>query len=264
MLTREGFGSDLAAGQPATTPSDHSADLQKIDGILNPKPVKTDAPNGGGAGGKKTDAAKETGGVIQALGSLSNTQNTGQQTSQNSQTTNQASQSAANTTQFSNGTITWDSLRSAILSGIVTGTGLYSNSANPVSVSCTGCSGSATTYFMMMVDFGAKTIGDSGASSCIHLTDAGGTTDQLFSSAISFASLTGPATISLSGHLQNATTTGVGYNGAGATQPFQNSTVTLQNAGGVPAKIALVNAVFLGSTSSSTPVTFNATYSVSR
>jgi hypothetical protein len=230
MLTREGFGSDLVDGQPATRPTDHTLALERIMNLLVHVPRTTTLPYGGDIKTGRADAANETGGVIKALGSLAGTVTTGQQSGQNSQFTTQATQSA---TTIPDGTSTWD----AILSSVVTGQGTYTGAG---AYTCTGCGEGGTMSLSLAIDFGAKTFG--GPTSQLALTSNAGP-NQLNGGSdsvsigfqsdstipMSFSGFHGPAVITLQqGQNSNSSS-------------FNGTTITLANSGGIVAKQAQVN-----------------------
>lgn len=133
-------------------------------------------------------------------------------------------------------TTTW-----ADVIAIPSGTGHYSGSASYYN--CTGgtCTGSAlgTMSFAMDINFGAKTLGGSGAANQITLTSPSGVSGTITSQ--SYASLTGDAVKSLS-----VTPLGSG--------DFTGTTVKLLTAGGVVAGSASID-VRVIDTSGSFPTT---------
>jgi len=267
MLTKEGFGSELPEGGAATPPSDHSADLARLNGVLSPKPSSNTAPPGGG---KKDDASSETGGVVKALGSLADTKTTGDEGDSNAQVTTQASQ----TNPIVDGLTTWEFIEA----NIKTGTGFFFSCHAPVtcSANCATANPGVLGSVQLYIDFGAQTIGGSTAQlgpsgisgSFIHVhgvsaSGAGDTIQQIIGigggnqTPIPFGS--GSAILTLNGTNLGSTTA---TNGGGGS--FNGSTISLQNSGGVVAATSLVNFQFSGTNSSAQSVSVTGTFNAPR
>jgi hypothetical protein len=169
---------------------------------------------------------------------------------------------------IADGLTTWESIRANLAGG---GQAFYFSADQPIS--CSGCT-SSTHWgaLQLQVDFTNRTIGGTGLTnpyngryeSFIHvhgLYNAGNadTVESTIPNAISFDSLTGNATLPLSGHLSSVSCSGTGCAGFG-TGNFSGSSVDLLNAGGVEAKTAETHLDFSGTNSMSSPNSASGTF----
>ncbi len=252
-LSRPGFGSTITPGQSPGPAVNMSSQLNSMMGALS---VQAGRSSGGGAGSNAgADPSPRSGSIADASGKA--TASGGALAADANDTTllaNSGDTLVTNANQqgaggIPDGVATWDQVRT-----LFQGSGLYSVTGAPVN--CTGCTGAATSNFMLTIDFSARVLGDTMSDSCVHLVDSNGDTVS-YITPISFASLSGNSTVQLSGHLTGVT--GPYSTGGGAS--FGQTTVTLQNAGGVIAKNALVNMQF---TNTSISVSASGSYTAPR
>ncbi|MFI5345053.1 MAG: FecR domain-containing protein [Elusimicrobiota bacterium] len=268
-LIQPGVGTHIGSDGRVDDARFMTGDLNRIMGTLQPPAGKSGgAGEGSGLGGRRTatDASGRStsvGGVLaavtgDALG-LADGQNT---------VVTQAVQTAANSV------LTWD----YIVQNVPSGTGFYFSGHAPITGSANIADANPLGAVQLYVDFGARTVGGGGAftgpstinGSFIHIhgvvsSIGADTIQQLIGGGgsglnpIPFSSLTGPAVLTL-----DSTNLGPVTNTNGGSGSFAGTTITLQNAGGVVAKTALVNFTFSGTNSSAQSVTANGTFQAPR
>ena len=262
-VIQTGQGVTVKPGQSPSFPHDMPGDLARITSLLETVPKNQPKNNEPGGRASASDASGQ---IVAALKDLAIDAGNNVDAAQSAGAqTNLASQYGVPT-----GPTTWDFINGNNPGG----QGYYFSGEAPIACTGSGCVSSAPTgSLQLQVNFAARTVGGTGIlnptnssnQSFIHvhgITTTGNTdTIEQTISSISFASLTGPAKITLNaGNLGTMTTTALGTSGFSGTNPFNGSTVSLINAGGVVAAQARTNMVFSGTNSMSNPVNVNSTF----
>lgn len=246
-----GQGVKILPGQAPSFPHDMADEIKRISALLAaPRQTKPgQEPNGTGSAG---DNSGQLTAAIKDL-VIDSQNNTDAQQNSQSQTT------IASQFNIPNGISTWDLIRSNVTSG----TGYYFTDLGALS-SCSNCtSANPVGSVQIQIDFANRTLGGpggilnpvsgvSGSFIHIHGVSQSGNTDTIQqtigassgANPISFASLSGPATIALNSNNLGSTTTNGTANLASGN--FNGSSISLVNAGGVVAAQAQTKLVFNG------------------
>ncbi len=266
VIDEPGHGVTCKLGESPSKVMDLSDVANKISAELS---VKPEGKSSKGAVGGSASASKESGeetakGQAPALAAL-----TDSVVAQGSaKLLNQAADDAVQG--FGDGTATWEQARQ-----VQAGTGFFFSGHAPIA--CSGaCINSSNPNnpqgaLQLYIDFGARTVGGFTAAtgpsgsqgSFIHIHNINTIGDRLEqtigssggSNPISFESLSGNATLTLSGaNLGSYTST------SGGSGSFSGSVITLQNAGGVAAANAKTDLQFSGLNNTSQSISASGTF----
>ncbi|MBI3547838.1 MAG: FecR domain-containing protein [Elusimicrobia bacterium] len=284
-LTRPGFFSEMEEGKAPTPPKLMPPSLaNELYDPLTSKPGQK-SKDGGGDGATTPPSGGGTSGNT-ASNSAAEGQNAGENSGNNTagglanagdekdaadlsaemgRTTTEAQQTQANHG-VGDGIAQWD----IILANVPSGQGYYF-SGDAGGVSCTGCFSTPQAALQLQIDFGARTVGGTGIlnptsgsnQSFIHLHNVTSSADTVQQSinSISFASLSGAATLVLknsptaSNDMQLGSLTG-GYTGAG----FNGTTITLYNSDGIAANSAKTNLTYTATNTATVTATASGTF----
>jgi hypothetical protein len=276
LISEPGKGVTCQAGQSPSSVQDLTAIANTLNALLE-NPTDPKAQNTGGGGGSATNQSGQ--GTAAAKRSSSDAAAVDDALDNQSAALTKATQDAANLG-INDGPATWEQ----VLANVQTGTGFFFSGHAPIS-----CSGACINLsspnnplgaVQLFVDFGARTVGGATAflgpsgisGSFIHIHNiysSGDTTQQLIGGGgsglnpISFASLSGPASITLQTGVNTASIT-TGSSPFFASGNFNGSTISLVNAGGVAAATAQVNLTYSGTNTSLSSVGASGTFPAPR